>query len=578
MKIDKNKFGLGVLFLALGLGMGWLFFHKAEDKAAESTHQHAAGDQETIWTCSMHPQIRQNEPGLCPICGMDLIPLDNAAGDDDQALEMSPTAIKLANIQTTKVQQAQAVKEILLNGRIKADERRVYSQVAHVPGRIEKLYIDYTGKYIKTGQKLAEVYSPELITAQEELLEAKKYASSNPMLLEAARNKLKLWKISAAQIRAIEQSGRVRTNLPIRADVSGYVMEKNVNLGDHLDQGEIMFQIADLNKVWAMFEAYESDLSWLNTGDPISFTVSSLPGKTFEAKISYIDPVIDPVKRVAMVRAEVTNTAQQLKPEMFVKGKVSANLDEQHKGLIIPESAVMWTGKRSVVYVKDTQKETPTFRMQEVILGENLGHAYIVEKGLQEGQLVVSNGTFTIDAAAQLKGLPSMMNPEGTDEAKEGTSEKLKTHTPEQFQKQLTKAFEEYLKLKDALIATDTKKAAQAALAVQQALKEVDMKLLKGKTHDDWMQQSKSMNSKLILIADSDELSEQRLVFADLSNVLYESIKAFGIENKVYYQYCPMANKNQGAFWLSAQEEIRNPYMNKAMLGCGETKEVLTNE
>jgi membrane fusion protein, copper/silver efflux system len=572
MKIQKNIWLVGLIFLGVGLFLGWLFFKSEDQTSPEQTHQHEG--KETIWTCSMHPQIRQSEPGNCPICGMELIPLDNSASEDPQALEMTPAAMQLANVQTTEVREAQAVKEILLNGRIKADETRVYSQVAHIPGRIERLYIDYTGKYVKAGEKLAEVYSPELVTAQEELLEAKKYADSNPALLEAARNKLKLWKLSDAQVRAIEESGRVRSNLPIRADVSGYVMEKNVNLGDHLKQGEVMFQIADLSEVWAMFEAYESDISWIKEGDKIRFTVTSLPGETFEASINYIDPVIDPAKRVAMVRAEVNNRKQRLKPEMFARGKVLSSLDQQHKGLIIPETAVMWTGKRSVVYLKDPQKEVPTFRMQEVLLGEKVGEYYLVEEGVQQGDLVVSNGTFSIDAAAQLKNLPSMMNPDA-GQKQAGMDKQEKADAPEAFQNQLAALYHAYLKLNEALIASDATKARQNVKDMQAALKGINMALLKGKAHDEWMKQMQQISQSLKKMAAAEGLETQRSEYAKLSQAMHQSVATFGVNETVYYQYCPMANSNQGAFWLSDQEEIRNPYYGESMLGCGETREVI---
>lgn len=576
MKIQKNIWFIGLLFLAIGLTLGWFMF-KSDTKESAVTESHQHEGKETIWTCSMHPQIRQNEPGNCPICGMELIPLDNSASENPQSLEMTPAAMQLANVQTTKVQQAQAVKEILLNGRIKADETRVYSQVAHIPGRIEQLYIDYTGKYVKTGQKLAEVYSPELVNAQEELLEAKKYAASNPALLQAARNKLKLWKITDTQIRAIEQSGKVRSNLPIRADVSGYVMEKKVNLGDHLKQGEVMFQIADLSEVWAMFEAYESDISWLKVGNEVLFTVTSLPGKTFKAEISYIDPVIDPNKRVAMVRAEVENHQQQLKPEMFIRGKVSSNLNKQQQGLIIPETAVMWTGKRSVVYLKEADKQKPTFHMQEVLLGEKVGEYYLVEEGLKEGDLIVSNGTFTIDAAAQLKNLPSMMNPDA-GEKNTGMDMQEKANAPQAFKDQLTALYHSYLKLNQALINSDASQASEVITKIQQALKKVNMALLKGKAHDQWMKQMQQISQSLKKMAAAKGLEGQRAEYANLSQAMHQVVATFGVNETVYYQYCPMANSNQGAFWLSDQEEIRNPYYGESMLGCGETREVLKNE
>jgi Cu(I)/Ag(I) efflux system membrane fusion protein len=205
----------------------------------------------------------------------------------------------------------------------------------------------------------------------------------------------------------------VQNNFEVLSNTSGTVTARRVNNGDHVSVGTILFDIADLSKVWIMFDAYESDLQFLHVGEKLSFNLQALPGTDFTGNIIFIDPVIDPVTRVAKVRVETGNQSGKLKPEMFATGIVSSTLAEYHNNVVIPKSAVLWTGKRSVVYVKQPGSEEPVFKIREVELGPMLGESYIITDGLTEGEEIVTSGTFSVDAAAQLEGKPSMMNPRG---------------------------------------------------------------------------------------------------------------------------------------------------------------------
>jgi Cu(I)/Ag(I) efflux system membrane fusion protein len=413
---DKKTLIIAAVTLTAGLLAGWLIFGGRQNKVPDK-HQHinTENPEETTWTCSMHPQVRQNEPGDCPICGMDLIPLSDGQNAETDELEvvMSPVAMQLANISTAIVEKTNPVKKVRLNGKIYADERLVYSQSSHIPGRIEKLHVNFTGEYIRKGQTIATVYSPDLATAQEELLEAKKIRENQPQLYNAAREKLKNWKLSEEQIEEISGSGKIQEEFPVLADISGYVTNKAINTGDYVTTGETLYEISNLSNVWILFDLYESDIALVKKGDKIEFTVSSFPGESFEGVISYLDPVIDPKTRVAKARVVYNNARGKLKPEMFASGVVEAKPAGKSNSLVVPKSAVMWTGKRSVVYVKTGSEQGVNFIMREVNLGSALGDSYIVESGLQEGEEIAVNGTFSIDAAAQLAGKPSMMNPLG---------------------------------------------------------------------------------------------------------------------------------------------------------------------
>ncbi len=576
-----------------GLLLGWILFRNSgHSKITETSETSVAEQTETpgsqIWTCAMHPQIRMDHPGHCPICGMELIPADNvevSLGPDE--FQMSQEAVKLAEVETYTVKRTRPEREIYLNGKVKADERLISSQTAHIPGRIEELYISFTGEEVHKGQPLVRIYSPELVTAQEELFEAKKYAETNPSLLEAARNKLKLWKLRDDQIEAIEKSGKVQTEFDIRSDFNGIITERLVSVGDYVNEGTVMYQVEDLRHVWVLFEAYESDLPWIKLGDKVEFTIHSLPGRTFNAKITFIDPVIDPMARVAYVRAELNNPGLVLKPDMFANGIIHAKLPFNKEQLIIPKSSVLWTGKRSLVYVYKPDYSQPTFELRQITLGPDAGDYYIITEGLNEGEEVVSRGEFKIDAAAQLSGKKSMMNPEGGKmnlghhhgnmegmdmdnmENREENDESGIIETDPAFRKELDKVVNIYLEIKDYLVADDDANARNAAKSLLTALKEVDMTRLSGAAHMKWMTLSKAIQESGEAIAGSDNLEKCRDGFILLSESMQGAVELFGSGMDLYVIHCPMANNKQGANWLSQSKEIQNPFYGSKMLKCG---------
>ena len=410
-------------FLVIGLLIGWLLFGHPHTPSDETKNK-AKEEKTEVWTCSMHPQIKQDHPGKCPICGMDLIPL-MTHGDahsthstaDSEAVQLSEEAMALANVQTTTVSRGLPVKEVRLYGKILPDERRLQSQTAYVGGRVEQLHIAFTGQPVHKGETLATLYSPELYTAQQELLEALRM--DQPALAEAARQKLRLWNMTDAQIDAFAQSHRPSPTVAIKANTSGVVTARRVSRGDYVQQGAVLFEVADLSRVWAVFDAFETDLPFLSKGENLTFTLPAFPGKRFSGNISFIDPVIDATTHTARVRVEVANAGGRLKPEMYAMAEVKAPLKENAGNhIVIPRSAVLWTGKRSVVYVRLPESGTPSFRLREIELGPSLGDAYIVSSGLEEGEEIVTNGVFAVDASAQLEGKTSMMNPhEPSDDA-----------------------------------------------------------------------------------------------------------------------------------------------------------------
>jgi len=583
-----------IVTLVFGILLGWLIFGGSEAEPSAGHEHDTELAEETTWTCSMHPQIRQPEPGDCPICGMDLIPVENEKSDgiDPNAVSMSQTAMQLANIQTAVVGYTDPVKKVRMNGKVQSDERLIYSQSSHIPGRIEKLMVNFTGEYLSKGQVIASVYSPDLVTAQEELFEAQKIKEKQPSLFRAAKEKLKNWKLSEEQIQQILESGMAKETFKIRADVSGYVTEKRVNTGDYVGRGQAIYEIADLSRVWVLFDVYESDMPWVDRGDEVTFTIASLPGEKFEGEISFLDPVIDPKTRVAKARVVKSNPGLKLKPEMLASGVVKAELSKGDDNLVVPKSAVMWTGERSVVYVKSESEKSVDFTLREVTLGPGLGESYIVKEGVKKGEEIAVHGTFSIDAAAQLAGKPSMMNAEGgkpatghnhggqsaeAEETHEDHQADIKKSTIDtEFKKQLTEAYKAYLSMKDALVASEADGAQDAAKETLSRMKEVNMNLLEGDAHMLWMDLSKSLKSELKAIANSGDLGKQRKAFVAFNETFYKAVNSFGLTGvKSYYQYCPMANNDLGAYWFSDEEAIRNPYYGEMMLKCGEVREVI---
>lgn len=591
--------------LVIGIFLGWLFFHSSEEAtlANHGIESHEGHDHETeestIWTCSMHPQIKQDKPGQCPICAMDLIPLTSmsAEGDDvnPNEITMSESAASLANIQTMVVSKGIPQSTVYLQGKVLADERNISKITARFGGRIEKLFINFTGQNVRKGEKMATIYSPGLVTAQRELLEAMTFKDSRPSLYAAARGKLKLWDLTDKQILDIEENDEPQYYFNILSPITGTVTMRHVAVGDYVKEGTTLFKVVDLRKVWVMFDAYESDLPWIKLGDKVDFTIKALPGEKFSAKVTYIDPFINGQTRVAKVRVEVPNPKLTLKPEMYTSGLIESKITETTNEILVPKSSILWTGKRAIVYIKVPNRENPSFLYREIVLGPEAGAFFVVAEGLDEGEEIAVNGVFKIDAASQLIGLPSMMNPEGgkvstghnhggttmTDKEMKKMEEKsndskeiTKFKVSDKFKNQLNKFVDDYLIMKDAFVASDDKKVDKSAKNALTSINNVDMALLKWEAHNYWMTIKKPIVDNLNGIIQMNGIEMKRKHFSVISDNLYNILESFGNSGSDprYYQYCPMAFNDQGAYWISDTKEIRNPYFGDMMLKCGETK------
>ncbi len=344
---------------------------------------------------------------------------------------------------------------ISLSGKIATNEENNAIQASYFDGRIERLNVNYEGQNISRGQLLATMYAPTLVAAQQELITAASLKESQPALYNAVRNKLKNWKLSESQISKIESTGKVVENFPIYATVSGTVIEVMAREGDYVKQGQPILKVSNLNTVWAEFDGYENQISQFKKGQKIKVTTNAYPNREFDATISFIDPILNTATRTVSIRATLNNKEDLFKPGMFVTGKVASSATvESTEMLSIPATAVLWTGERSLVYIKTNPNE-PVFEMREVTIGSRAGDIYQITSGLQNGDEIVTNGTFTVDAAAQLQGKKSMMNQGkvATTMTAMSSMKEMKIVLPVAFQKDFMDALPAYLKLKDAFVA-----------------------------------------------------------------------------------------------------------------------------
>ncbi len=618
--------GLAALVIGVGLGRGTAPDAPAHTSSTQGSAPAApASAAATIWTCSMHPQIRQPEPGDCPLCGMDLIPLVEHAEADNgpRTLSMSESSRALADIQTTLVRQDYPEAELRLVGKLDYDETLEKSLTARFPARIDQLFVNFTGIRVQAGDHLAQVYSPELLSAQRELLTAYR-ADPTSSITRATREKLRLWDLLPAQIESILESGVAQDRFELKAPIGGVVVEKNVKEGDYIRTGQPLFKIVDLSELWANLDAYESDLPWLRYGQEVTFTVEAIPGETFHGKIAFIDPEVDRKTRTIPIRVNVPNPEGKLKPGMFVRGIVAARIGENGKvytpdlsgkwvcpmhpeivkdglaqcdicgmdlvpaeslgyvdsesnpaPIIVPTSAVLRTGKRAVVYVAKPDTERPTYEGREIVLGPRAGDYFLVTAGLDAGERVVTQGAFKIDSALQIKAKPSMMNPDGgapmsghdhdsAAAAPSGEDHSEQTHMAmlEITSEAAPQLLKPYLQMQAALAGDDLEAAQAQATAMMQITGH-----------------SGPLSELLHDMLAAETLDAFRIPhFQRLSNALIEAAKQSPnhLGQNLILMHCPMANNNAGADWLQSSEPLQNPYFGSMMLQCGEIKEAFT--
>jgi membrane fusion protein, copper/silver efflux system len=591
------------------------------------SQQHSKEKKPRWWTCSMHPWIKVPHPGKCPICGMDLIPV-NAASDasaDTPPTEytMSAEAKRMAEVETTPVKRQDAKVVVRMVGQVYEDETRQATLSARVAGRLDAVYIDYTGISVNKGDPMVKIWSPTLIKSQVEMFETMR-SDDDESLLKGAEEKLIQYGMTRDQINKIEREKKPDLYVTLRAPISGIVTKKMALLGQFVKEGQDMYMIDDFSKVWVKMDAYESDLPWIRYGQDVTFTTPAVPGRKFRGRVLFIDPVLDTKTRCVKVRVEVDNPDLILKPGMFVSAELAAEVDAKgrviksewagkyvcpvHPGekpsskpgfcqngkirlrpassfgyadeknpelpLVIPASAPLITGKRCIVYVQ-VPADRPTYQLRNVALGPRAGEYYVVYSGLKEGEQVVTQGNFKIDSAMQILGKPSMMSPQGPP-AKEPEAKKpekkpqkeadeeviKKIAAPREFLASLTPVVKEYLNLKEALVQEKPNDAARFGARMEKRLEEVKRDALDAGAYAKWDKYQTSMTRDLKTIAEHKGISDQRQAFDPLSETFAKVIMGFRhvMDKPLVVFFCPMAFNNKGAYWIEGSEDHRNPY------------------
>ncbi|RJQ56669.1 MAG: efflux RND transporter periplasmic adaptor subunit [Nitrospiraceae bacterium] len=341
-------------------------------------------------------------------------PQEQAAEEETPTVEIEQDKQQLIGVKTVEAAVRPMQKIIRTVGRIEYDERRLATVNTKFEGWIEKLYVDYTGRYVKKGEPLAEIYSPELVATQQEFLNVLKWtkqstdnkseietmlATDAERIVDAARQRLKLWDITDEQIKAIEESGKPIRTLTIYSPVNGNVVQKMALQGMRVMPGEKLFDMADLSTVWVISDIYEYELSVIKVGQTANISLSYFPGKVFPSSIDYIYPSLAGETRTAKVRFTLHNPSAQLKPQMFTNVEIKIDMG---KKLVIPDEAVIDTGTRQIIYV---DKGEGYFEPREVMPGLRADGMTEIIQGLKAGEKVASSGTFLIDSEAQLKGV-----------------------------------------------------------------------------------------------------------------------------------------------------------------------------
>ncbi|MCP4264988.1 MAG: DUF3347 domain-containing protein [Candidatus Brocadiaceae bacterium] len=681
-----------------------------------------------FWTCSMHPQIKQDRPGHCPMCDMDLIPMrEEGSGGEKASLRLGERARQLASIQTTPVKYRKLTKSIYTVGKIDYDESSVSHVTAWVSGRTDKLYVNFTGTVVKKGEHLIYTYSPDLLSTQEEYLLAyngighlrdspvSEIVSSSRTLLENTKQRLLLWGITEEQIKELERTQKPQTHLTIYAPVGGTIIRKDAFEGMYFKTGDMLFTIADLDRVWLYLDIYEYDLPWVRYGQDIEVVTESAPGELFHGTVVFIDPYLNDTTRTIKVRINMDNREGKLKPGMYVNARIKAHLgsrgvivdseiigkyicpmhpdvisdkeencpecgmkleliggrtgkfvpgliqsryecpmkcegsasedvgscpkckmvlvkneeddtqeediayvcsehidyktgfpgecpscqrrlmaskEEETGVLAVPHSAVLFTGKRNIVYV---EKGEGNYSMREVTLGAKADKYYPVLKGLSVGEKVVTDGTFLVDSQMQLLGKPSLLFPEGSSPGEPFAEKKIEykeSHkkqyqnehrytildtTREQELKGATRNMLENYYNVSAKLTNDSIKGVDGSLEMiinnAKKIKDIDFKI-----PEEPLRRLKEIAGN---ISDSAiemkgvEIEKVRNGLKGLSQLMINYLKELNRklkgDAKTYIYYCPMAD----ASWLQNNEGTRNPYYGSSMLKCGSVKEEL---
>ncbi len=427
------RFAITIL-LALLIGLGYFykdsilsFFDAAESDDMSAMQMEPAGGSTPTkreikyWRAPMDPTYIRDEPGKSPM-GMDLVPVYEDEGDGGNFVKIDPNVVQNIGVRTTKVKLADISRSIRTVGLVTYDESKLAKIQSKVKGWVEKLYINETGRKVKNGTILLEIYSPDLVSTQEEYLLALKYrdalkegtresiAKSGETLLKSARRRLELFDVPEHQIVELEKSRDVKKTLHIHSSANGVIVKKNIVEGMYVQPGDTLYEIADLTKVWVNADVYENEIPHVKIGQRAKLRMASFPGRTFTGKIAYIYPFMDSKSRSVKVRLEFDNSDGELKPDMY--GDVTLFAEMKEKVIAAPTESVIRTGSRSILFV---DKGEGRFEPRDVTIGFESEGMLEIRSGVEPGESVVTSAQFLIDSESKLREVINKMSDQPSD-------------------------------------------------------------------------------------------------------------------------------------------------------------------
>lgn len=543
----------------------------------------AASVDDTLYQCSMHPNVVDDEPGQCPICAMDLQPVEAIAEEGIAGrapVRLSEQQQQLINIRLAPVSTIRAIKTLEAPGIIEHDQSKVFTISAWTSGRIEKLHVAREETYVEKGDVLYEIYSPDLYTAMQEYVSLLDGPLQRESLLESARARLIQLGLRPEQIDKVAESGEAPLTLPIKSPASGIVMMKMVREGEYVEEGDDLYTVADLSELWLIAEVYEADLPFVRRGQSVAATTPAVPGETFLGAVELVNHHIDPKTRTAKIRVVFKNTEQLMKadpesqrhhhkllPDMWMTARIERDLGQR---LAIPREALFDTGRRQYVFIR---AEEGVFVPTEIEAGPRIEKLVIVDSGLEEGQLVVTDGTFLLDSESLLKASATGGEREESamdHEHKESVGPPPIQGLPDAANAALEDFWSAYLELRAALAGDDAAGLAKRFEAVgerAEALKAAALLPAVGK--QPYLDSLDAITRLAALPKDAD-LRAARSQFGELSHGIIEWSKAAPAvaTDELFVASCPMWTDSPGR-WIQASEQIENPFMGQAMLACG---------
>ncbi|WP_350494694.1 efflux RND transporter periplasmic adaptor subunit [Roseiconus lacunae] len=616
-----------IVLLGFAQRLGWIKSAGLQSGSEEAS----ASDQ--IHTCPMHPQIRQPGIGRCPICGMALEPAVVGSGaTDDFAVNIQPSQRRLANIQTAIATKQAIHSSVRTIGSIQIDESRQATIASYVDGRIERMFADYTGVVVDRNDHLAVIYSPELYAAQVEFLEAKatrdRLANSaidsirqtqQKLVLNSRRRLIELG-MTEQQVVDLEKTQQAQSRVTIYAPIGGTVIDKLAEEGRYTTAGQPIYRVANLSTVWLMLELYPEDASQIRFGQQVQAKLRSLPGRTIQGRVAFIDPKVDQDNRTVGVRVELNNDRGELRPGDYAEATLTVPIGpqgevydaelankwispmhpqvirnepglcpicgmnlvpttrygysndrvEQKQSLTIPRSALLTSGESSIVYV---ETEPGRFEIRSVTLGAIIRDKVVVLDGLKEGEKVATNGNFLIDSQMQLAGNPSLIDPSRAIEKQSIRNEPLQF---ENIQIELVKGevglrieqlYQAYFRIQQTY-ATDS---TPSETAVRSFIETTETLLRENRWTDETRDQLESIRDNAAHLHHL-SLDESRQQFKPVSHAIVRLstvVRGSQADQPLYHFFCPMVKQGAGD-WLQDNDLLSNPYWGSQMLRCGE--------